>query len=271
MDDICDSHFHVFGPPDRFPLVPTSKYVPPVSSVADHARIFKPLGVRRLVFIQPSCYGTDNRCMLEAMRPLGPRARAVVAIAPDIPDAELQVLHDAGARGIRLNAVNGSTVASGQLREVARKLKPLGWHLQVHIPMGQLPELADALLGTELPIVVDHFGTPDPAQGVEQPTYRTLARMLETGRCWVKLSAPFRVSKAAWPYADMIPFAQLLLRLRPDRMVWGSDWPYIHFIDKVPADYDPLQFLQALVTDRALLQAVLCDNARRLYDFGAAA
>jgi 2-pyrone-4,6-dicarboxylate lactonase len=268
MDDICDCHFHVFGPPDRFPILPTSNYRPPVVSIADHERIFKPLGIRRVVFIQPSCYGTDNSCMLEAMYPMGQRARAVVAISPDISDAELQAMHNAGARGVRLNAVHGSTVSSGHLRDVARKLKPLGWHLQVHVPMGKLPEIAESLLGTDLPVVIDHFGTPDPSQGLEQPTYRTLAQMLKTGRCWVKLSAPFRVSKAAWPYANMIPFAQTLLRLRPDRMVWGSDWPYIHFIDKVPGDYNPLQFLQEVIADRGLLKTVLCDNSRRLYDFG---
>jgi predicted TIM-barrel fold metal-dependent hydrolase len=267
--DICDSHFHVFGPPEQFPIVATSKYQPPVVSIADYERVFAPLGVRRMVLIQPSCYGTDNRYVLESMASLGDRARAVVAISPDISAAELQAMHEAGARGIRLNAVNGSTVSRERLRDVVRKLKPLGWHLQVHVPAGLLPTLADDLLDTGLTVVIDHFGTLDPRQGLEQPTFRTLTRMLETGHCWVKLSAPFRISKSVWPYADMVPFARALLELRSDRMVWGSDWPYIHFIDKVPPDYNPLQLLQEAIADQDALKAVLSDNSRQLYDFGA--
>lgn len=268
MDDICDSHFHVFGPTDQYPIVPTSKYVPPVVSIADFERLFGPLGVRRMVLIQPSCYGTDNRCMLEALKPVADRARAVVAVSPDVTDAELETMHSAGARGIRLNAVNGSTVSADRLRDVSLKLKRLGWHLQVHVPAGQLPQLADGLLATGLPVVIDHFGTLDPTKGPEQPTVQTLKTMLETGRCWVKLSAAFRASKAGWPFRDLIPYVQALMEIRPDRMVWASDWPYIHFTDKLPKDYNPLQLVQEAVRDPALLKAVLCDNSRQLYGFG---
>src|SRR5262245_31232632 len=230
MEDICDSHFHVFGPADWYPMVPTRNYDPPVVSIAEFERLFASSGVRRMVLIQPSCYGTDNRCMIEALAPLGERARAVAAISPDITEAELEAMHRAGVRGIRLNAVHGSTVSDTRLKEVAVKLNPLGWHLQVHLPSGQLPKAADSLLATGLPVVLDHFGGLDPSLGLEQPTVRVLREMLLTGRCWVKLSAPFRVSRAGSPFKDVAPYAEALLQIRPDRMVWGSDWPYIHFI-----------------------------------------
>ena len=267
MDDICDTHFHIFGAAGSYPMVSTRSYDPPAVSVADYESLFGPLGVRRMVLIQPSCYGTDNRCMLEALAPLGARGRAVVAVAPDISDAELQRMHAMGARGIRVNAVAGSTLSIGQLQAIAPRLRELGWHVQTFVPGGRLPALADDLLATGLPLVLDHFGSPDPSLGLEQPTMRVLARMLETGRCWVKFAAMFRVSKAGAPYQDLVPYARALIELRPDRMVWGSDWPYIHFADKVPPDFDPLAFARDALRDPAQLKAVLSDNSRELYDF----
>ena len=267
MDDICDSHFHVFGAADRYPMVSTRGYEPPVLSISDYQALFGPLGVRRMVLIQPSCYGSDNRCMLDALATLGERGRAVVAVAPDTSDADLRQMHDRGARGIRVNAVGGSTLSIVQLRDIAPRLRQLGWHVQTFLPKGRLPDLADDLLATGLAVVLDHFGSPDPTLGIEQPTLQTLARMLDTGRCWVKLSAVFRVSKAGAPYQDLVPYARALMQLRPDRLVWGSDWPYVHFIDKVPRGFNPLAFFVDALHDQAQLKALLSGNSRELYQF----
>jgi len=174
MDDICDSHFHVFGAADRYPMVSTRGYEPPVLSISDYQALFGPLGVRRMVLIQPSCYGSDNRCMLDALATLGERGRAVVAVAPDTSDADLRQMHDRGARGIRVNAVGGSTLSIVQLRDIAPRLRQLGWHVQTFLPKGRLPDLADDLLATGLAVVLDHFGSPDPTLGIEQPTLQTL-------------------------------------------------------------------------------------------------
>lgn len=271
MEDICDCHFHVFGTANRYPLVPTAGYVPPLASMQDHQALFGKLGVRRWVLVQPSCYGADNRCMMEALATLGPAGRAVVAVAPNVTDEELQRLHALGARGIRVNMVGGSTLSYSQLRDIAPRLKAMGWHAQTFLPKGRLPEVADDLLATGLTIVFDHFGSPEPALGVEQPAMKALARMLESGRCWVKLSAPFRISAGGAPYADMIPYARALAKLRPDRLVWGTDWPYIHFIDKLPPDYDPLGYFTDALRDSApgpsQLPAMLSGNSRTLYGF----
>lgn len=267
MDDICDCHFHVFGTTRDYPLVPTAGYVPPVVSLADHEAFFGSKGIGRRVLIQPSCYGADNRCMMEALATLGGRGRAVVAVAPDVTDAELARLDRLGARGIRVNAVGGATLSLAQVRDMVPRLKPLGWHVQTFLPIGRLPEWADALLAMDIPIVLDHFGSPDVAQGLEQPTMKLLAKMLATGRCWVKLSAAFRVSKAGAPYHDLLPYARELMRLRPDRLVWGSDWPYIHFIDKVPPAFDPLALFREAFPSEADRRALFVDNSRVLYGF----
>jgi predicted TIM-barrel fold metal-dependent hydrolase len=267
IEDVCDSHFHVFGAADRYPLVPTAGYQPPVLSIFDYQALFAPLGVRRMVLVQPSCYGSDNRCMLEALATLGARGRAVVAVAPDVSDAELRRMHDLGARGIRVNAVGGSTLSIAQLKSIAPRLRALGWHVQTFLPKGRLPELAGDLLATGLTVVLDHFGSPEPALGMEQPAMKALAKMLEGGRCWVKLSAPFRISGSGAPFADMVPYARALVKLRPDRLVWGSDWPYIHFIDKLPSDYNPLGYFTDALRDPAQLSALLSGNSRELYQF----
>lgn len=267
FEDVCDSHFHVFGTADRYPLVPTAGYKPPVLSISDYQSLFAPMGVRRMVLVQPSCYGADNRCMLEALATLGAQGRAVVAVAPDVSDAELRRMHDLGARGIRVNMVGGSTLSFSQLREIAPRLKALGWHAQTFLPKGRLPEVADDLLATGLAIVLDHFGSPEPALGVDQPAMHALRRVLDSGRCWVKLSAPFRISGGGAPYADMVPYAHALMKMRPDRLVWGSDWPYIHFIDKLPRDYDPLGYFTDALRDSAHLKALLSGNSRTLYGF----
>ena len=267
MNDICDSHFHVFGDPEHYPMVATRGYNPPLLSIADHEARFGAYGVGRRVLIQPSCYGADNRCQLDALATLGKNGRAVVAVAPDVSDSELKRMHALGVRGIRVNAVGGSTLSIAQLNTVAPRLASLGWHVQTYVPIGTLPDVADALLATGLPIVLDHFGSPDTRLGLDQPAMQTLAHLLATGRCWVKLSAAFRISRAGAPFTDLQPYARALMQMRSDRLVWGSDWPYIHFIDKLPADFDPLEFFAGTFSDAAEIKALLSDNARVLYQF----
>jgi len=166
-----------------------------------------------------------------------------------------------------VNVVGGSTLTLPGLRDVAPTLHRLGWHVQTFLPIGRLPEWSDALLATGLPIVLDHFGSPDPALGLEQPTMRTLKQMLDSGRCWVKLAAPFRLSGMFPHLGDLVPYAEALLRRRPDRLVWGSDWPYIHFIDKLATDFDPLAVIAAMIPGEVERKLVFEDNSRELYGF----
>ena len=161
----------------------------------------------------------------------------------------------------------GSTFSIGQLAAIAPRLRALGWHVQTFVPKGTLGQFAEALLATGVDVVLDHFGSPEPGLGLAQETQQVLARMLDTGRCWVKVSAPFRISAGPAPYADMLPYAHWLLEHRPDRLVWGSDWPYIHFIDKLAPDYDPVAWLADAIDDPRIRQAVFADNSRRLYGF----
>ena len=267
MNDICDCHFHVFAPHDQFPLVATRSYEPPVVSITDYQSLFAPLGITRMVLVQPSCYGSDNRYMFEALATLGRFGRAVVALDPEVSDAELAAMHKAGARGVRVNAVGGSTLSIAQLVALAPKLHRVGWHVQTFMPPGQVPTIEQALLDTGLPIVLDHCGSVDSRLGLEQPTMHTLKRMLATGRVWIKLSGAFRITQASAPYQDIKPYVQALMALRPDRMVWGSDWPYISFSDQLAHDFNPLDFFYEAIQDPLQRQRLLIDNAKVLYQF----
>ena len=267
MHNICDCHFHVFAKPEQFPMVATRGYEPPILSIKDYQTLFTPLGIKRMVLVQPSCYGADNRYMLNELATLGVNGRAVVAVAPDVTTQELAAMHNAGARGIRVNAVGGSTLSLAQLADIAPKLHALGLHVQTFMPLGQLPTVEQALLKTGLPIVLDHFGSVDSRLGLEQATMQTLGRMLATGRVWVKLSAAFRITQSQAPYPDLVPYAQALMALRPDRMVWGSDWPYIRFIDKVAVAFNPLHFFMDAIQDSDHRQLLFSENAKILYQF----
>ena len=267
MDNVCDCHFHVFAAPEQFPMVPTRGYEPPILSIHDYQTLFAPLGIKRMVLVQPSCYGADNRYMLDQLAQLGKTGRAVVAVAPDVTTEELTAMHTAGARGIRVNAVGGSTLSITQLTSIAPKLQALEMHVQTFMPLGQLPTVEQALLATGLPIVLDHFGSVDSRLGLEQPAMQALARMLATGRVWVKLSAAFRITQASAPYQDLVPYAQALMNLRPDRMVWGSDWPYIRFIDQIAPDFNPLHFFMDAIQSADQRQLLFTDNAKILYQF----
>src|SRR5262245_30976361 len=100
----CDAHFHVFGPAERYPYGADLRYKPPLAPLPDFLRLAGKLGLSRYVFVQPSAYGRDNRCMLDAMREAGPKnCRGIVDIDENEPDAELSRLHAAGVRGVRIN------------------------------------------------------------------------------------------------------------------------------------------------------------------------
>jgi len=280
-----DCHMHVFGPFDRFPLAASRSYTCEPASLEDYTSLQRQVGLERVVFVQPSGHGTDNRGMLAAMAAMGPRCRGVAVIDENCPDAELAELHAAGVRGVRLNiaSAGGSTpeVLAARLQRVAARLAPLGMHIQVFAAIGLVAAVLPVALALPVPVVVDHMGLPDGTRGLDQPGFPTLLDALGSGRIWVKLSGSYRVDLGPPPHAAALPFARALAAARPDRMVWGSDWPHIgrhggkpHAGDAAPpVEFRPLDNgglldeLAAWAPDPALRQLVLVDNPARLYGF----
>jgi 2-pyrone-4,6-dicarboxylate lactonase len=258
----CDCHIHVFGPFARYPLDAARKYTPEQATLEDYLRTASTLGTGRVVLVQPSVYGVDNACQRDAMLELDQRARGVAVIDDSISDEALGKLHGCGFVGARLNFMRAGELES--LERIAGRVQAYGWHVQLHLPSSMIPQIAERLLKLPTDFVIDHFGRMDAWQGVVQPAFQALLRLVDSGRCWVKLSAPYRMDGA--PYNKVAPFARELVKRNPERMVWGTDWPHPD-VAVAPEDPGLLQTMFDWVPDAATRHRILVDNPAKLYRF----
>jgi predicted TIM-barrel fold metal-dependent hydrolase len=260
----CDCHIHVFGPYARYALDADRKYTPEEALLPDYLKVASALGTGRVVLVQPSVYGVDNSCQRDAVRALEEHARGVAVIDDTIDDAQLDALCGAGFVGARLNMMRAGSL--DDLERVAARVQPLGWHLQLHLSAQWLPEIAARLLKLPVDFVIDHFGRIDARLGVDQPPFQTLLRLVDSGRCWVKLSAPYLADRDGAPYRRVAPFARELVRRNPERMVWGTNWPHPDQAI-VPQNPGLLDALADWVPDEKLRYRILVDNPAKLYRF----
>jgi D-galactarolactone isomerase len=265
----CDCHIHIIGPLARYPLDARRAYDPVDASIGQYEHLQSVLGLERVVIVQPSVYGTDNRCTLDALRHFGPRrARGVVVIDDAVTLDELHEMHALGVRGIRVNLVTPGGPSVDDLVALSARIAPLGWHTQVYVRGAELPELAPVLRDLPTPVVLDHLGQMPADGGLHQPGLRALVRLLDEGRTWVKLCG-YRSSSTGYPFTDVDAMARLLVDAAPTRCVWGTDWPHPSFAGTMPDDGELLDALMRWAPTTDLQQAVLVDNPARLYDFEA--
>jgi predicted TIM-barrel fold metal-dependent hydrolase len=228
------------------------------------------IGTSRTVIVNPSTYGVDNRCTLEALKRMGSSARAVVVVDTDIPDAELKAMAAIGATGVRVNFVSpqswGETTAA-RLETTAKRIAGLGWHVQIYATADQIVQLQPVLMRLPTPLVIDHLGRLPPDVGVEHPAYSVIRTLLDKGRTWVKLSGAYLNTKSGPPdYPDATKMAQAYARVAPERVVWGSDWP--HRGEKhMPDDANLLDLLLTWVPDEGTRRRILVENPQMLYGF----
>lgn len=279
-----DCHVHVFDGA-RFPFAATRSYTPGQATVADLRSMMVTLGMERTVLVQPSVYGTDNRCLLDAVRQLGPDvARGIAVVDPAVvTDAELDALSAAGVVGLRINlAVRAEDRGAAAIDAVARltsRIAGTGLLMQIFAGMPLLEALEPILTEMPIPVVLDHFAGARAAAGSGQPGFAALMRLLGDGKVWVKLSAPYRASDQAPAYADLQPMVEAMVSANPDRLLWASDWPHTgggDRGDRNPAGIEPfravdsarfLQELTAWVPDPAIRQKVLVGNAAAVFRF----
>ncbi|CAB5685089.1 amidohydrolase family protein [Comamonas aquatica] len=267
----CDSHMHIFD--TRFAPSPHWKRTPPDAPVAAYRQLQQRLGTSRTVVVTPSTYGTDNACTLDALDQFGDDARGVAVVAHDVAAAELDRLHARRVRGLRVNFVSpqswGETTPE-MLTTLARKVARLpGWHLQVFMHPQQIVAWARVLGALPVPLVIDHLGRIDPAQGPAAEAYGTLRRLLDGGNTWVKLSGAYMRSTVHGPsYADTLPLGRALVQAAPERLVWGSDWPHTTEAPGTVNDADLVDVLQAWCGSTAVMDRILVDNPAQLYGFG---
>ena len=194
----CDTHAHIIGPFDRFPLAEERGYTPPVSDLAAFEAFQKTLGIDRAVIVHPSCYGTQLDITVDALNRMGDRARGIAVVEPTITDAELDRLNEAGFRGLRFTTLLKGGADVGGIATMAERIKRLGWHIQMFIDAeNQLMDLLPALKALPVDLVLDHMGHFKPEAGVDHPAFQAMLDLVKDGRCWVKLSGAYRASHTA--------------------------------------------------------------------------
>lgn len=267
-----DCHAHILGPASRHPYSPARVYTPPDCLLADYRYMLDTIGVERAVLVQPSVYGTDNTVLLEALKGDPRRLRGVVVIPDTITGAELHAMHNAGVRGVRVNIVDvkdrkPGTLPLDALMPLAERIAAFGWHMEFLMHVDEFPDLDHRFAAFPIDIVLGHLGYMRTDKGINAPGFQALLRAVTNGRCWVKLTGPYRISPTGMPHADVTPYARALVAANEESILWGSDWPHVMMKGSMPNDGDLVDLLGEWVPNAAVRQKILVENPGRLYGF----
>jgi 2-pyrone-4,6-dicarboxylate lactonase len=265
----CDSHFHVFGPHKRFPFAPDRTFTPADAPKEDLFRLHAFLGFERGVFVQSSCHGHDHAALVDLLAAGQGRYRGVALLTPSMSEAEVERLDDAGVRGVRLHfhfPHLGAPMPRDDMRKVIALAELYGWHIALHLGGNGVVDHYEFITSIEAPVVIDHMGRIDVAEGLNGKPFSVLRRLLDRGNIWVKLSGADRITKQSYPYADAVPFARALAAHAPERVVWGTDWPHPNH-KAVPNDGDLVDLIADIAPDEKVRRRMLVDNPAKLFGF----
>jgi 2-pyrone-4,6-dicarboxylate lactonase len=267
-----DTHVHIFEP--GYPLSLGRGYNPPPSTLADLKHLHRTLGIDRVVFTQPSIYGTDNSAILDGMKALNAetpnRARCVVAITLDMSDKELAALDAAGVRGVRLNTDNkgGMPIEINDIPKLAARISPFGWHIEFLFPGHEIIDLMPVFTALNVPMSIGHFAYQPATAGVGAPGFQALLELMRRGNTWMKISGANRISKGDLPpYDDVKQLAHALIEAAPERIMWGTDWPHPNKYVVNPNDGDLVDAFGEWVTDQRMRQKIIVDTPAEFYRF----
>lgn len=281
----CDCHTHIFGDPKRFPMTPSRVYTPEPALADEMRTLHRALHIDRVVIVQPSIYGTDNACTLDAVKQLGSRARAIAVIDVQTPgsDTMLADMDAAGVRGIRLNletsGIADPSVGSQRVRAAIDRLRGSRWHIQMNTRLSMIDAIRAQVAGAPVRFVFDHFGGAQASLGLDQPGFKSLLDLVRSGSAYVKISGAYRSSSQAPNYPDVTPFARALVAANPQRVLWGTDWPHPDsaiVAGRKNTDIAPLlqiddgallNQLPVWAPDVALRTRILVQNPEELYGF----
>lgn len=275
----CDCHLHVFGDPDTYPYAADRRNSPPAMPVAeylaDYADFARRCGIERMVFTQPSTYGRDNRCLLDAISLCNGNARGIVDIDENAPDAQLQRLSEAGVVGVRFNLGPPNRPRERglmekhlpRLKRLDARCAEIGWQIDILSPSWLIIDMLDVYREFKSKFTLAHFGMFLARDGGQQPGLLKMVEFLRNGgdRCYMKLTAPYRMATAP-TYADSTVIARALIAAAPQRVIWGSDYPYLSHADKVNS-IDLFNLVAQWMPDASTRQKILVDNPARLFGF----
>ncbi|QHI96663.1 amidohydrolase family protein [Xylophilus rhododendri] len=264
--DACDSHIHIYD--RRFASLGDPARALADATAGDYRRLQQRMGSSRSVVVTPTVYGTDNAVTLDAIQQLGvQRTRGVAVLHPDVDDATLQALDAGGVRGIRFTLFDPATAVTSfdMIAPLARRIAPLGWHVQLHFRGDQIVEQQALIESLPCPMVFDHMARLPHPQGAAHPAFDIVGRLLDAGRAWVKLSGAYLDAGEPDSRAGVV---RAWVKRAPERLVWGSDWPHPTEQKKgVPDDAALLDRWAEAVGDEALCRRILVENPAVLYGF----
>jgi predicted TIM-barrel fold metal-dependent hydrolase len=273
-----DCHVHVFDP-DRFPFTGSRTYTPEAATAAQLLAMHRALHISRVVIVQPSVYGRDNSCTLDAMKKYGPEARGIAVLPSEVPSTTLDDMERAGIRGVRINLGTAEDTnldhARRRFKSAIDQIQGRKWHVQIYAALPVIAGLAELILASSVPVVLDHLGGAKAALGVQQPGFDELLEFVRSGKVYVKISGVYRASDKPPDYPDVVPLARALIEANPHRILWGSDWPHPDTgAGRKPSDVSRLlriddghllNLLGTWAPDTALRKATLVDNPATLY------
>jgi 2-pyrone-4,6-dicarboxylate lactonase len=266
----CDAQFHVFGPAHRYPVRAGAAYEMPSATIDRALAMHRTIGIERGVIVQATTYGADHQVVLDALATAGPnyRACANAAVLSERDEAYIDTLHRAGVRGARFSRQSlGIALSDADLQRAFGRLRELGWYAKIQPEAGGIAENIAAFENLRIPVLIDHMGRPDPANGAADPSLRKVVELLRRGNFWVMLSLSEKISKAGEPWDDVVPIAAALVEAAPDRCVWASDWPHPVSVRQPPNEGALMDLLFRLVPDDELRRRVLVDNPAQLFGF----
>jgi D-galactarolactone isomerase len=265
----CDTHMHVYD--TAVPSAPGGPPLPGHFPVDAYRGLQRRLGLERVVVVQPNAYRDDNRVTLAAVAALGSAAKAVGVVRPGVSDAELDRLTKGGVVAQRIFQLPNGTVGFGEMDAVMARVRPFGWHANSQLAGRELPKYEAQIKRLDGKFVIDHVGKYLEPVAPDHDSFKSLLRLLDTGRCWVKLSAPYETSRTGAPsYDDVGRLAKVLVRHAPERMMWASNWPHPSApAAAIPDDADLVDLLAAWAPDETTRRRILVDNPAALYGFGA--
>ncbi|MGK0221500.1 MAG: 2-pyrone-4,6-dicarboxylate lactonase [Limisphaerales bacterium] len=264
-----DAHCHVFGPAGEFPFAAERKYTPCDAGKEQLFALRDHLGFSRNVIVQATCHGADNRALVDALNSSQGLARGIATVRRDISDDALQVLHTAGVRGVRFNFVKRlvDKLPHQDLKEIAQRIEPLGWHVVIYFEAQELDEIWDLITQIPTLVIVDHMGRPDVSKPVDGAEFGRFVELMDTHKnFWSKVSCPERLSQSGPKgYDDVVPFSRHIVERFPDRVLWGTDWPHPNMKTHMPDDGGLVDMIPRIAPTQALQRKLLIDNPMRLY------
>ena len=273
----CDTHFHVFGPPEKFPFISTHEYTPPAAPLEHYRKMIAIIGIERAVVVQPSVHGLDNSATLDAIKNGNENFRGVARIDDNTAKDELQRLHEGGIRGVRFNLLDRprGNIKLAVLDRCIENVTPLGWSVDLHIDMKNLIEQEKRIRNMPVPVVIDHIARVKPANGIEQPGFQLLLELMKLRHVWVKVSGADKICNTrvdayfGLPFIEVIPYARAVIAAAPERVIWGSDWPHSNTFAPgyTPNDGDLIDLLAEFAPDASTRKKILVDNPAALYGF----